>query len=119
MIHQRLWADNSARREIDSQRSEPPVLAQYLLEHLAHAEWSKEAAGGFFERYQRKFNRVHNKHGLAAAKFDYWQVLRSVPGLLRIRFIHLLMATGIAQSVKAKLADFFQHVLASIAALFR
>jgi hypothetical protein len=79
----------------------PPALAEYCLELLASPEWSEAAAGDFFEMYERKFRRVRGRHGVIAAKFDYWwQVLRAAPGLLRIRISHLAVAGGLAKAVQ-------------------
>ena len=87
----------SARSQI-SGRGKPPASAQFILELLASPEWSDNAAGDFFERYQRKFKRVRSKHGVFAAKADYWwQVLRSTPGLLNIRFRNVAAVAAIAK----------------------
>lgn len=88
----------SLRDRKSAQASSPPALAEYLLELLASPEWSEAAAGDFFEKHHRKFCRVRDKHGALAAKADYWwQVVRSAPGLLRIRFRHLAALAGIAK----------------------
>jgi hypothetical protein len=80
------------------QNPEPPALAQFALELLASPDWTESAAGDFFEKFERKHRRVTTKHGVFAAKLDYcWQVGRSAPGLLRIRFWHLAALAGIAK----------------------
>jgi hypothetical protein len=83
----------------ENHRSKPPALAEYLLELLASPELSESAAGDFFEKYNRKFKRVRAKHGVYKARLDYWwQVARSVPGLLRIRIRHFAII-GIAAKI--------------------
>lgn len=80
------------------QQSKAPASAQYLLELMASPDWSEAVSGDFFERYERKFYRVRTKHGILLAKIDYWwQVLRSAPGLLRIRFRDSAALAGIAK----------------------
>lgn len=80
------------------QESKPPTMAQYLLELLASPDWSEAASGDFFEKYDLKFRRVRTKHGVLAAKLDYWwQVVRSAPGLLRIRLRDLAALAGLAK----------------------
>jgi hypothetical protein len=78
--------------------SDPPSAAQYLLELLAPADWSETAVGDLFELYERRFRRVSGKYGLFRAKVHYWvMVLRSAPGLLRIRSRHLAALAGIVK----------------------
>jgi hypothetical protein len=63
----------------------PPVCAEYFLGLLA-SPGSDDVLGDFWERHQRQFNLVLTKRGVHLAQLDYWwQVLRSVPGLMRIR----------------------------------
>jgi hypothetical protein len=62
----------------------PPVYAEYLLRLLASPE-RDDVLGDFEEQHQRQFNLILTKRGVRLAQLNYWwQVLRSVPGFLRI-----------------------------------
>jgi hypothetical protein len=60
----------------------PPVYAEYCLGFLVSPEFTEAVLGDFSER----FNLTLTKHGVHLAKLEYWwQILRSIPGFLRIR----------------------------------
>ena len=62
----------------------PPVFAEHLLKALAGRD--EAIVGDFLERHQRQFDKTLTKRVGRLAQLDYWwQVLRSIPGLVRIR----------------------------------
>jgi hypothetical protein len=72
------------QRPLDKPR--PPASAESLLNRLVPTDWSEAVLGDFLERYERKFNKTLRERGVFSAQMDYWwQVLRSIPGFLRIR----------------------------------
>lgn len=73
----------------------PPALAHYLLGILASGEWAEGVLGDFLETFER-----NGKHDLRKARRDYWrQLLRSVPGLLSVRFREAVPFTIFAEVV--------------------
>lgn len=74
-------------------RSKPPECAESVLLWLAPIGSSEEVLGDFLERHQRKFRGPLTKRRLLLARLDYWmEVLRSVPGFLRIRIMGIRLA---------------------------
>lgn len=72
----------------------PLAKADYLLKLITPPGRNEEFAGDLFEEYQR----VLCKHGVRKANFYYWwQVIRSIPGMLNIRFRSLAMFGGLAK----------------------
>jgi len=94
----RMYLGSNIRDDNIIRTAKPPVLAEYVLELLVSPEWGESVAGDFFEKFQRKFDRVNKKNGAFAAKFDYcWQVVRSAPGLLRLRFGWVVALSGLVE----------------------
>ena len=72
----------------------PPATADYLLALITPPGCSEEFTGDLFEKYQR----VVCTHGVPKANFYYrWQVIRSIPGMLNIKFRSLAIFGGLAK----------------------
>ena len=73
-------------------KPKPPAIAESLLGRLAPSEWKEALLGDFLERYERKFPKTVNVRIIFLARVDYWwQVVRSVPGFIRIRAARRLL----------------------------
>ena len=72
----------------------PPLRAEYLLDLITPPDRTEEFAGDLFEKYQR----IRAKHSVRKSNFYYWwQVIRSIPGMFRIKFTSLTIFAGLAK----------------------